>query len=245
MPCSSGSRRRRARVARSSLAALLMLAALPAAATARPAVTPTQALAAFDGPHTAYASPSRSSKRVGYIAGVGPITGRVSVFPVLRTRKAGGTVAWLEVRLPGRPAGRTGWVSAVGTRLRSTGFHIVVEVERRRVLVYWRGHRVRSFSAIVGADITPTPRGEFFVEEMVRMPSDAPGAPFALATSARSNVLKRYEGGVGQIALHGIGNLSGAMGTAASHGCVRLGTSAIGWLARTMRAGVPITIRSR
>jgi len=225
--------------------ALLALALLPTAAAARPAVAPTQALVAFDGPHTAFARPARTAPRVGYVTGSGPIMGRTSVFPVLRTRRVGGTAAWLQVRLPGRPAGRTGWVSAAGTRARSTGFHIVVEVERRRVLVYWRGHRVRSFSAIVGADVTPTPRGEFFIEEMVPLASTAAGAPYALATSARSNVLRRYEGGVGQIALHGIGNLDGTMGTAASHGCVRLGNTAIGWLARTMRAGVPITIRSR
>lgn len=223
----------------------MVLAALPATAAARPAVAPTQALAAFDGPHTAYARPARTAPRVGFVTGSGPIMGRTSVFPVLRTRKVDGEVAWLQVRLPGRPAGRTGWVAAAGTRMQSTGFHIVVQVERRRVLVYWRGHRVRNFSAIVGADITPTPHGEFFVEEMVPLSSTAAGAPFALATSARSNVLQRYEGGVGQIALHGTGNLDGAMGTAASHGCVRLGRSAIRWLARTMRPGVPITIRSR
>ena len=71
----------------------------------------------------------------------------------------------------------------------------------------------------------------------------ASGNPFALATSARSNVLQEFEGGPGQIALHGTNGLSGAPGTAASHGCIRLNTSAITWLARRIGSGVPLTIR--
>ena len=51
------------------------------------------------------------------------------------------------------------------------------------------------------------------------LPSAA-GGPFALATSARSYVLQEFEGGPGQIALHGTNDLSGALGSAASHGCI-------------------------
>jgi lipoprotein-anchoring transpeptidase ErfK/SrfK len=70
----------------------------------------------------------------------------------------------------------------------------------------------------------------------------ASGAPFALATSARSSVLQEFDGGPGQIALHGVGNLPGRMGTAASHGCIRLGDRAITWLARRIGAGVLVTV---
>ena len=67
--------------------------------------------------------------------------------------------------------------------------------------------------------------------------------PYALATSARSNVFQEFEGGPGQIALHGRNHLSGALGSASSHGCVRLGTAAIVWLARRIGAGTPLVIR--
>ncbi|MBA2515048.1 MAG: L,D-transpeptidase, partial [Solirubrobacterales bacterium] len=68
---------------------------------------------------------------------------------------------------------------------------------------------------------------------------------FALATSARSEVLQEFNGGPGQIALHGTDNLpDDPLGTAASHGCVRLSTRAITWLARRIGRGVPLTIRS-
>jgi len=68
------------------------------------------------------------------------------------------------------------------------------------------------------------------------------GAPYALALSARSNVLQEFEGGPGQIALHGVANLGGTPGTAISHGCVRLANRQIAWLAARIAPGVPVTI---
>jgi lipoprotein-anchoring transpeptidase ErfK/SrfK len=70
----------------------------------------------------------------------------------------------------------------------------------------------------------------------------ASGAPFALATSARSSVLQEFDGGPGQIALHGRGHVGGRLGTAVSHGCVRLDNRAIAWLAARIAPGVPVTI---
>jgi lipoprotein-anchoring transpeptidase ErfK/SrfK len=154
---------------------------------------------------------------------------------------------WLEVRLPGRVLGAatppaTGWLSAAGASISSTPWHLVVELGARRLLVYDAGVRVRSYAAVVGKSSTPTPTGEYFVEENVKLARGTPGAPFALATSARSSVLHEFEGGPGQIAIHGVANLGGTLGTAESHGCIRLATSAITWLAARIGPGVPITI---
>jgi lipoprotein-anchoring transpeptidase ErfK/SrfK len=144
--------------------------------------------------------------------------------------------------LPGRPNGSTGWIAAQGTRRLVTGWHIVVDLAGRRVSVYRHGHVVRTFQAVVGKPSTPTPTGQFFVEETVQMATGHPGGPFALALSARSNALQEFEGGPGQIALHGRNNLGGALGTAASHGCVRLDTASIDWLAARIGPGIPTTI---
>jgi lipoprotein-anchoring transpeptidase ErfK/SrfK len=156
--------------------------------------------------------------------------------------RAGHGDAWLRVRLPGRPNSHTGWISAKGTRSASTGWRIRVSLSKRRVSVYRDGRGIRSFRAVIGKPSTPTPRGSFFIEEALALSSYEPGAPFALATSARSNALQEFEGGPGQIALHGTQNISGSLGTAVSHGCIRLGTEAIAWLARRIGAGVPLTI---
>jgi lipoprotein-anchoring transpeptidase ErfK/SrfK len=171
-----------------------------------------------------------------------PITGGRTVLPVLRHRKALDGTNWLRVRLPGRPNGLKGWIRRRGTVPTSTRWHVVASRSDRRVRVYRRGVLVRKFAAIVGKPSTPTPTGRFFNEESVRMPPESAGAPFALALSARSNVLQEFAGGPGQIAIHGVANLIGTPGTAVSHGCVRLSEPHISWLAARIGPGVPVTI---
>ena len=95
---------------------------------------------------------------------------------------------------------------------------------------------------MVGKSSTPTPTGEFFVQETLRMSPGEAGGPFALALSARSNVLQEFEGGPGQIAIHGRNNLGGTLGAAESHGCIRLATTSIEWLATRIGPGAPVTI---
>ena len=107
--------------------------------------------------------------------------------------------------------------------------------------VHRAGRRLRGYPVIVGKGQTPTPRGEYFVEENVQLDGGHAGAPFALATSARSPVLQEFAGGPGQIALHGIRNIGGRLGTAVSHGCVRMSTRAITWLAARIAPGVPVS----
>jgi lipoprotein-anchoring transpeptidase ErfK/SrfK len=70
------------------------------------------------------------------------------------------------------------------------------------------------------------------------------GAPYALALSARSNVLQEFDGGPGQIGLHGLSNVGGVLGSAASHGCVRLDNATMRWLVFRVGPGVPVTITS-
>jgi lipoprotein-anchoring transpeptidase ErfK/SrfK len=170
-----------------------------------------------------------------------PITEERTVLPVLGHRTNHGA-RWLHVKLPGRPNGRTGWISRRGTVSTVTYWHVVVTTSSRQVAVYSHGRRAGVFEAVVGKPSTPTPLGEFFVEESIRLPASAVGAPFALALSARSNVLQEFDGGPGQIALHGLENVGGTPGTAVSHGCVRLDTGAIRWLAARIGPGTPVTI---
>jgi lipoprotein-anchoring transpeptidase ErfK/SrfK len=215
------------------------LALTGAVAAASPAPR-TQALVAVLHDHLARARPNADAERVDVVQARRPLTRVRTVLPVLAT--AGREDAWLRVRLPGRPNGHTGWISARGTRGTSTGWRIRVSLSKRRVSVYRDGRGIRSFRAVIGKPSTPTPRGSYFVEEALALSAYEPGAPYALATSARSNVLQEFEGGPGQIALHGTRNISGALGTAVSHGCIRLSTRAIAWLASRIGAGVPLTI---
>jgi len=238
----SGSRRRGGALSAVLIAGAvgcLFVAPTGAAASRVPA---SQALVVLLHDHVARAGPSAHSGRIESVSSRRPLTRARTVLPVLdyATSRAGGS--WLEVRLPGRPNGHRGWISIRRTRRTSTAWHIWVKLSTRRVTVYRGGLARRHFRAVVGKPSTPTPRGVFFIEEALALSSYEAGAPFALASSARSNALQEFDGGPGQIALHGTHGLTGALGTAVSHGCIRLATHAITWLARRIGAGVPLTI---
>jgi L,D-transpeptidase catalytic domain len=218
--------------------ALHLLGAPPSAGAAT--APPGRSLVVLLHSHTARARPDASAARIETVASRRPLTKDRTVLPVLGEAMHG---SWLRVRLPGRPNGHTGWIAAAHTRARSTEWSIEVTLHIRKVTVFQNGTEVRRFPAVVGKPSTPTPRGQFFVEEALSLSSSAAGGPYALATSARSNVYQEFEGGPGQIALHGRHHLSGALGSAASHGCVRLSTHAITWLARRIGSGTPLEIK--
>lgn len=208
-------------------------------------VAPLQRVVALSALHAIYARPGGG--REATISAERPITGETTTLPVQATRNGpGGT--WLQVRLPGRllpgaPNGRTGWIKATHARLSTIRWHIFVSLHDRTSRIFDAGRLLRTFRVVVGAPASPTPIGQFFVEENIAEPSNFPGAPYALATSARSEVFTEFDGGPGQVALHGVGGgLGGTPGTAESHGCVRFTTAAITWLAARIYPGTPVTI---
>lgn len=210
------------------------------ASAAGASATSTPLVVLLNG-HVARTQPSLSARRIEYVSSRRPLTHVRTVLPVIGRRTRGGR-SWVRVRLPGRPSGHTGWIRGGQTRDASTGWSIGIDLSARRVTVLYDGRVSRRFRAIVGARSTPTPRGRFFVEEALSLSPTAHGGPFALATSARSSVLQEFEGGPGQIALHGTNGLSGTLGTAVSHGCIRLSSRAITWLARRVAGGTPLTV---
>ena len=227
-----------------ALAAGAAVCLFAAPAHAAISVPTSQTLAVLQNDHAARTTPSAAGRLIETVAGRRPLTRVRTVLPVIGRRRAADGSTWLRVRLPGRPLGHTGWIAASNTRRDSTEWHIVIRLAARQVAVYRDGIVERRFSAVVGKSSTPTPLGRFFVEEAVALAASDTGAPFALASSARSQVLQQFEGGPGQIALHGTGNLSAPLGTAASHGCVRISPRAISWMASRIGGGVPMTIVS-
>lgn len=194
--------------------------------------------------HVARAAPSMNARPVMTVTAQRPLTGARTVLPALGYSTSKHGRAWVRVRLPGRPNSSSGWITSSGTMASWTPWRLSVNLNARRVTVYKRGRVVRRFPAVVGKPSTPTPQGNFFIEESLSLSAQAAGAPFALATSARSDVLQEFDGGPGQIALHGMDGLAGALGTASSHGCIRLDTPDITWLAMHIGAGVPLSIVS-
>jgi lipoprotein-anchoring transpeptidase ErfK/SrfK len=229
---------------RHSLAAIAALAGLCLAPTPAGAasVAHAQRLAQVMTPHGVRARPDGHAPVVEVVQPRRPITNERTILPVLARERGKQGVMWLKVLLPGRPNGHTGWIKQIGTVGAKTRYAIVIHLSERRVEVFRNGRLAQSFSAVVGKPSTPTPQGRFFVEEWLRITPGYPGGPFALALSARSNVFQEFEGGPGQIALHGVYRIGGTPGTAVSHGCVRLDSPAMDWLGTHIHGGVPVTI---
>jgi lipoprotein-anchoring transpeptidase ErfK/SrfK len=153
---------------------------------------------------------------------------------------------WLKVLLPIRPVGATGWIPRDKAVLGRTRYRVELRLRSRMLTVRRDGRPVRRFRAVVGAPATPTPRGLAAIYERNRQPD--PGAflgPWSLSLTAMSDVLESFGGGPGRVAIHGRGgaSLRDPLGSARSHGCIRIDSGAVSWLARHVPPGTPVRIR--
>jgi L,D-transpeptidase catalytic domain len=156
---------------------------------------------------------------------------------------------WLLVRLPSRPNNARGWVRADRVELRPTRWRILISRRPRTLAVYRDGERQRRFRVVVGAPGTPTPDGLLSIIGVWRWnPADFLGS-YILPLTAHSNVLQEFGGGDGRVGIHGRGGVSllDPLGSARSHGCIRLSNKAITWLVRNIGGhglpGIPVHVR--
>ena len=151
---------------------------------------------------------------------------------------------WLQVLLPDRPNGLTGWVHRADVTLTQVRYRIRVSLASRQLVVYRDNTEVLRTPAAVGTPQTPTPTGLFFLTDIVRVTADQPGyGPFALGLSGHSPVLARFGDGDAQIAVHG-SDAPTSIGQAISHGCVRISNAAIRTLAQELPLGTPVQIEA-
>ncbi|MEI6447751.1 MAG: L,D-transpeptidase [Actinomycetes bacterium] len=231
--------------------ALAVLAAVAAAAWLGGGPTVGTAAATSAAPHEAvelledfYAlkHPSARAARIKRLEALTPANADQLRVPI-RERKQIGDQTWLRVMLPGRPNNRTGWIrydeeAMTIFKLKRT---IRIDVGSRVLVASENGLMKKRVRVVVGARSTPTPYGEFFVMEKVQgMRWSKRG--WALALSAYSNVLMRFDGGEGQVAIHARGSLAGSLGSASSHGCIRVDDGVAAWLTRFAPNGTFVQI---
>jgi lipoprotein-anchoring transpeptidase ErfK/SrfK len=149
---------------------------------------------------------------------------------------------WLRVLLPTRPNGSTGWISRAGVQITVTPYRLVISMSKHRLDVVYRGRRVARYPVGVGTVATPTPKGTYYLTELIQ-PPDPTGAygPYAFGLSAFSNTLKTFAGGPGQLGLHGTDAPQG-LGHDVSHGCLRVANPVITRLAHEIPLGTPLDI---
>lgn len=158
---------------------------------------------------------------------------------VLLARRVAGD--WVEVFLPIRPNGATGWVRTSDVVMRDVADRLTVDLSSRTLVLYSKGKRVLSTPVAVGAARTPTPLGTFFVTDRVRTTNPrGPYGSFALGLSAHSESLTEFGDGDAQIGIHGT-NEPASIGTAGTHGCIRI-PDAIARKLERISLGTPVEI---
>jgi lipoprotein-anchoring transpeptidase ErfK/SrfK len=204
--------------------------------TGRPVFTVATAevarVAVFD--EAGAAEPART------LANPNPTYGTARVFLVKEDRGD-----WLNVYIPVRPNGSTGWIRRSDVSLATHGWRIVVELGAHRLTAYEGTDVFLEAPVGVGTTATPTPGGLFYTTELIDvLPYQrAAYGPFAYGLSGYSEVWYDFAGGDGQFGIHGTGDPS-SVGRDASNGCIRLTNDNIRKLAERLPLGVPVEIRA-
>ncbi len=169
------------------------------------------------------------------------------VLVIGRSRAADGR-CWVQVQLPWRPNGSAGWINANKIALEQTPWRIVVSTSRRILTLFRAGTVVRTVSVVVGKPSTPTPDGLFAVWWAIPWHPDDFLGSWVLDLTAHSDALQQFDGGDGTVAIHGRGgaSLQDPLGTANSHGCIRLSNDTIDQLVQMIGQsrlpGTPVQI---
>ena len=150
---------------------------------------------------------------------------------------------WYKIRLAIRPNNSTGWVlaGALGAQ-RIVKTYFVIDRMLMVATLYRNSAPVFRTRVGVGKPYWPTPRGNFYIREVLTGVTDPMYGPVAFGTSARSGVLTDWHGGGGVIGIHGT-NRPEILPGRVSHGCVRMPNSAVSRLYRLMALGTPVAIR--
>lgn len=145
---------------------------------------------------------------------------------------------WVELYLPIRPNGATGWAPLDQVVLSSTRMRIEVSLEDFRLTVFDGEEQVFTTEIGLGRDGLPTPGGTYYIRELLQPPEpDTVYGPYAYGLSGYSPVLDSFAGGDAVIGIHG-NNDPSSIGKAVSHGCIRLPNDAVTHLVEEV--GLPL-----
>src|SRR6478736_546186 len=189
-------------------------------------------------PHGATVRSSPGGATVAHLRAATPL-GAPTWLWVLRTTM---NRRWGRVVLPLKPNGRTGWIKLHGLRTVYTRTWIRASLHARRIWLMRGSRPLASFSAAIGAVTTPTPIGRFSVTDSLA--TGDPSGPFggyAFGLSGHQAHLPQNWPGGDQLAIHGTDDPA-SIGTAASHGCLRVSPQALARLRPALHLGTPVVI---
>lgn len=185
----------------------------------------------------AYATPDASSEPSHVLSHPNPV-GAPRVFLVEQRTGDG----WLEVLLPVRPNGTTGWIQEADVTLARNPYRSAVDLAAFTLTVHRGNDLIVDTTIGYGTEDTPTPGGRYYLVELLEPPNPEGGyGPFAFGLSGFSEVLMSYSGGEGVIGIHGT-NDPDSIGIPSSDGCIRVHNDVIMELANFLPLGTPVTI---
>ena len=127
---------------------------------------------------------------------------------------------------------------------------ITVSRSERRARLFRRGSLVKSYTVAVGTDEYPTPTGEYVVQTMQVNPAwNVPKSAWAGSLAGqvipggdpRNPLVARWIGFNGSVGFHGTAS-AGSLGSAASHGCVRMSPPDVIDLFKRVDVGTPVLV---
>jgi lipoprotein-anchoring transpeptidase ErfK/SrfK len=149
---------------------------------------------------------------------------------------------WLQVLLPERPNGSTGWVRSADVRITQNRYRIKVELGTHRITVFDGDNVLLQEPVAVGAPATPTPLGTYYTRVLLQAPDpNTVYGPFAYGLSGHSEVLTQFNGGDAEVGIHGNDDAS-VLGQSVTHGCVRMSNDSITKLSKLLPLGTPVQI---
>ncbi len=148
---------------------------------------------------------------------------------------------WLQVQVPVRPNGTTGWIQRSAVTVSDINHRVQVDISDRSVIV-WEGDQVvLDTTGAVGRDSAPTPLGSFYIRDIFEWNPESVYGPWVLALSSYSETIDQINGGDAVVAIHGT-NDPLSLGNAVSLGCIRLDNDVVTQLAHLVGPGTPIEI---
>ncbi len=153
----------------------------------------------------------------------------------------GATEDYIEVSLPIRPNGSTGWVSRDDVELSVVTHRAEVDLSDDSLTVWDGDEIIVQTKAATGKPETPTPVGEFFIRDVIESNPNGAYGSFILGLSGFSETLDSFAGKEPAIAIHGT-NSPDLIGQEVSNGCVRIPNELVEILAGTVPLGTPVTV---
>jgi L,D-transpeptidase catalytic domain len=185
-------------------------------------------------------SPSVHARAIGQLR---LLTGdeQAELYIALASARLPSGQTWIQIELPARPNGQTGWVpSGALESLHTVDGYLLIDRSTLRATLFRAGRAIFSAPIGVGKAGTITPPGHFYVMEKLITLNDPAYGPYALGTSAYAPTLSEWPGG-GVVGIHGTDEPQLIPGRP-SHGCIRMRNADITRLWNIIAVGTPIEI---